>query len=245
MLTRLSLRGQLLALTLGITILMLGSVGLLTYRSASTALDQEGERVVAQLARASAGSLDPAFIRVAQEVRVLSSLPQSLTGPPATREAQLASILDAMIRAIPERYDYYAYFLPDFFPGSAAPYLWYERTATGQVTRSTLNVPGSPTFDPAQEPYEFYTKDWYQQTITATSMVWFEPYIDTGGTNLTLVSAMLPTSVDGQVVGIVGIDLKLEDLNAFVASGRVRPRRCPRRSTQAMRTGRPGLRPPA
>lgn len=65
--TRFSLRSQLLAFTLGITILILSGVGWLTYRAARTTLDLEGERFVAELVRGAAGTLDPAFIRTTSD----------------------------------------------------------------------------------------------------------------------------------------------------------------------------------
>lgn len=68
-----------------------------------------------------------------------------------------------------------------------------------------------PGFDPT-------ARGWYIEAVAKKSMVWTEPYIDTGSAKL-IVSVAMPVldSRDSQPLGVVGIDVSLDSLTDLLS----------------------------
>src|SRR3712207_9510759 len=78
------------------------------------------------------------------------------------------------------------------------------------------NIPGNPGYDPSQEVYAYETEDWYAQPVQAGRTIWTDPYVDSES-DIGMVSATTPVTVDGKLLGVTGVDISLEAIQQLVA----------------------------
>jgi anti-anti-sigma regulatory factor/HAMP domain-containing protein len=218
---KLTLRARLVILTTAISGLVLGSAALLAYQASARTVSSESQRYASQLAATAASQIDTRFVRMAEDVRMLGAMVQTLDGAPENRAARAARIAELMLAANPERFDLYLFFEPRFFPDRYYSNIWYTRSADGSIARTYVNVPEDVGYDPKKPLYDYYNQDWYIKGVDAADVLWTEPFFDESASNVTLVTAVMPARLNGQVVGTVGADLKLDDINTFV--GAIKP----------------------
>ncbi|HEU4323761.1 MAG TPA: cache domain-containing protein [Roseiflexaceae bacterium] len=221
MLNRLSLRARLVILTTLITGLVLSSAAFFAYQASARTVSSESQRYAVQLASTAADQINKRFERIIDDVHILSAMVQTLDGPPETRRERAAQIAQLMLSANPDRFDMWLFFEPRFFPDRYFANIWYIRTPDGTLTPTYVNVPEDPGYDPKQPLYDYHKQDWYKQGIVASDVVWTEPYLDEGGSDIILVTAVMSARLNGQIVGTVGSDFKLDDINTFI--GTVKP----------------------
>lgn len=59
------------------------------------------------------------------------------------------------------------------------------------------------------EGYDPTARPWYQQAVSANKLIWTDPYVDAFTGNL-IISCAAPVKKDGQLVGVLSIDLSLD-----------------------------------
>jgi sigma-B regulation protein RsbU (phosphoserine phosphatase) len=77
---------------------------------------------------------------------------------------------------------------------------------------------GLRRIDFAAEGYDYASKEWYTSPIQADQGVWIEPFFDEAG-EILMCTYALPFRRDGKVVGVVKIDISLEELQVQTRRG--------------------------
>jgi anti-anti-sigma regulatory factor/HAMP domain-containing protein len=218
---KLTLRARLVILTTLISGLVLGSAALLSYQASARTVSSESQHYAVQLASTSASQINKRFERIIDDVHILSAMVQTLDGPPQARREKAAQIAQLMLGANQDRFDMWLFFEPRFFPDRYFANIWYIRSPDGKLTPTYVNVPEDPIYDAKKPLYDYYKQDWYKLGIVAPDVVWTEPYLDEGGSDIILVTAVMSTRLNGKIVGTVGSDFKLDDISTFI--GTIKP----------------------
>jgi len=218
---KLTLRARLVILTTLISGLVLGSAALLSYQASARTVSSESQHYAVQLASTSAGQINKRFERIIDDVHILSAMVQTLDGPAQARREKAAQIAQLMLGANQDRFDIWLFFEPRFFPDRYFANIWYIRSPDGKLTPTYVNVPEDPIYDAKKPLYDYYKQDWYKLGIVAPDVVWTEPYLDEGGSDIILVTAVMSTRLNGKIVGTVGSDFKLDDISTFI--GTIKP----------------------
>lgn len=98
---------------------------------------------------------------------------------------------------------------PDFFPECGRYFSAYSYRDSDSVV--TVR----------EEPYDYYSQEWYREAYTLDKAVWVDPYEDNGGKSS--VSRMISSysvplkDKDNQIIGVISTDLSLERLSKVIS----------------------------
>ena len=92
-------------------------------------------------------------------------------------------------------------------------YLWVSKFKTGELLQNDARVYGPADLD-------FSTREWYTQVMEKQDSAATGAYVSANNDGL-LVTVASPVFVDGQIQGIVGLDLKLDTLDKMLADVKV------------------------
>ena len=92
-------------------------------------------------------------------------------------------------------------------------YLWVAKFKSGEILQNDGQVYGPADLD-------YTTREWYSLVMEKGGSVATEAYISVN-TNDLMVTVASPVFVNGQIQGIVGIDLNMENLNQLLGSVKV------------------------
>jgi len=88
---------------------------------------------------------------------------------------------------------------------------WWLRGDAGTTHRLVLNLsPADPGF------YDFVTYEWFAEVVSAGKPAIQGPYLDYAGMDKYIVTAMVPLSLDGKLIGTAGFDTEVRDLETVV-----------------------------
>jgi len=88
---------------------------------------------------------------------------------------------------------------------------WWLRGDAGATHRLVLNLsPADPGF------YDFVTYEWFAEVVSTGKPAIQGPYLDYAGMDRYIVTAMVPLSLDGVLIGTAGCDTEVRDLEAIV-----------------------------
>jgi sigma-B regulation protein RsbU (phosphoserine phosphatase) len=143
--------------------------------------------------------------RLDGDLRQLAGVARTLAGMLARRtdwtEPQLDACLREMLDADPRIFGMCVAFEPYRFQPDREDYARY-------ICRTADGVELKYLHPPAYRPYR--AGDWYRTPQREGQPSWTEPYIDTGGGDVPMVTYSVPFVRDGEFTGIVTVDLSLE-----------------------------------
>jgi len=95
---------------------------------------------------------------------------------------------------------------PDLFPDSALSHTWWTiESGTVEIARLDLD-------ESSESFYDYTSKDFFRLPTTTGQMVVTGPYVDYLGTDGYILTWAVPVFLSGTVVGTVGADVTLQDL---------------------------------
>ena len=98
-------------------------------------------------------------------------------------------------------------FVPDYYPEQGR---WFEPYALNEGGEINMKIIGSETHD-------YFQSEWYRKGLVSPEGIWSNPYLDSdgGGTVLCTYARQLKDP-NGEVVGVFGADLSLDELSALI-----------------------------
>lgn len=100
---------------------------------------------------------------------------------------------------------------PDIVDNNFGAVEWWRRSDSGSTHRLVLNL--SPT-DPGF--YDFVTYEWFAEVVSTGKPAIQGPYLDYAGMDKYILTAMVPLSLDGVLIGTAGCDTEVRDLETIV-----------------------------
>lgn len=159
------------------------------------------------LARAASDALEPVFARLA---RVAEAVAESRPpGGAGWSEAHLGEVQDLLVEVLAEDriavgFGFVA--APGQIDGEDRYMAWWQRQGERAV-RLRLN------FDPdSVDVYDYLQMEWFRPAQRLQRRVAYGPYVDYSGSELYVVTAAIPITVDGDFVGVSGVDLSVGEL---------------------------------
>jgi len=192
------------------------------YFMARTRLVARSQEAAIQQVSAVASDLSGYFGRLLQIPATLSSIDASLVGK-ADHETRILEVLAASLVGSPDVLNQYAAYEPQVIPGKDYALPVYAHSEAGGIEFVHINIPGDETYDPSQPVYEYHSDEsWYALAKREGKPVWGPPYMDTGGMNQVIVSAVSPTyDASGRFVGVAGNDVTLSHMQEVVSQVRL------------------------
>jgi PAS domain S-box-containing protein len=183
--------------TAAATVLLLTIV--LNYENRRKTVEAESNAVALDHIQNTAQNIDAYIDRVAMLPRSISARRESLTGGAKTNTM---SFLSHLLEAIPQEEAYGVYEAFEHMRFSEAQSMpWVDRKS----------LPNG-----VQVKYDYHEADWYKGAKESGSLYITEPYFDSGGSNITLVSITKPFfDSKGGLEGVAGADISLEQLRLF------------------------------
>ncbi|HVU24672.1 MAG TPA: response regulator [Opitutus sp.] len=196
--------GARLVLAIGLAgVVVVGGISYVTFRASRDALvaqvDAEGYREV----QTAANALDEAINRLSYVPRMLAAYQAGVGREP---EASLEFMLRNLLRRISSREVFGAYIAFD------AKH-WYDPQSMVWIDRTSWPVLRRPDYD-----FHDPKQDWYNGPKHTHQLYVTEPYFDEGGSNITMVSLTMPVTVNGQFLGVSGVDVPLTEIAELVKS---------------------------
>ena len=101
-------------------------------------------------------------------------------------------------------------FVPDYYPTQGR---WFEPYALNGKDGITLRNIGSASHD-------YFTSEWYSRGLDSAEGVWSNPYLDEDGAGAVLCtfSRVVLKQPEGEVAGVFGADISLEELSERIVS---------------------------
>ena len=100
---------------------------------------------------------------------------------------------------------------PDFVDNNLGAVEWWIRGDSGAPKRLVLNLsPDDPGF------YDFVTYEWFAEVVSTGKPAMQGPYLDYAGMDKYIVTAMVPLSFGGEIIGTAGCDTEIRDLETIV-----------------------------
>lgn len=88
---------------------------------------------------------------------------------------------------------------------------WWQRGDSGSTQRIVFNLsPEDPGF------YDFVTFEWFNEVVSTGKPAIQGPYLDYAGMDKYILTAMVPLSLDGVLIGTAGCDTEVRDLERVV-----------------------------
>ena len=88
---------------------------------------------------------------------------------------------------------------------------WWRRSDAGSTNRLVFNLsPNDPGF------YDFVTYEWFAEVVSTGKPAIQGPYLDYAGMDKYILTAMVPLSLDGVLIGTAGCDTEVRELETIV-----------------------------
>ncbi|MCB2185274.1 MAG: SpoIIE family protein phosphatase [Deltaproteobacteria bacterium] len=158
-----------------------------------------------QLAQAQATSLSRNLVQVSQPAADLALFWEN--GLPDSADTARRML----VRMVGDKKDIF---------GMAAAFAPGVLCAPGQKTcpYAYRSNQGIKTLDLAENYDNYLLADWYQVPALTGQPQWSEPYFDEGGGNIIMTTYSVPMIRDGQVLGVITVDVALDKLGRQVQS---------------------------
>lgn len=176
------------------------------YRQGKEQAIEQMKRHLTELAAHQASQLDKQLAAVAQVAR---STADFLTTLPPEEEDEIYRLIRRNLASNPKIFGTCVAFEPGAFrPGLArfAPYGC--RSPTGEGLR---------TIDIGTDSYDYARWDWYLLPKLLDRPAWTDPYFDEGAGDILMCTYSVPFYRDGQLKGVVTVDVLLERLRQEIA----------------------------
>lgn len=165
----------------------------------------------AELARDTSTALEPVFERL----ELLAEHIRATHRPGAWSESDLleaqSSILEELA-ADPLQVGLGFVSAPGLVDGLDRYMLWWQQQ-DGRPSRLRLNFDRSSI-----DVYDYVEMEWFQFPAGGRTRATYGPYVDYSGSELYIVTASVPLEIDGEFVGIVGVDLLFEEVERRILS---------------------------
>ena len=180
----------LLAFLVGIPLLLLLYE---SYQTGRKTLVKQMKQEALQVARLETAEMDLTF----DPPRLIADgLVRALETDPVLRPDDIRELLRRTLHEAPDIYGVAVALNPALTPLKRfAPYAFRRKGVETEI----------------QLPYEYLQRDWYQLPLKSGRGKWIKPYYGEGGEAL-MVTYVAPIRRDGQVVGMVAVDLDLDGL---------------------------------
>lgn len=159
------------------------------------------------LAQAASDALEPVFARLARVAEaVVESRPP---GGDGWSEAHLGEVQNLLVELLVEDrlavgFGFAA--APGQIDGEDRYMAWWQRQGERAV-RLRLN------FDPTSiDVYDYLQMEWFRPAQQSRRRVAYGPYVDYSGSELYVVTAAIPITVDGDFLGVSAVDLPVGEL---------------------------------
>jgi PAS domain S-box-containing protein len=178
--------------------LVIGSLSWTSFRVSRAGLIAQVDAEAFTEVRTAANAIDEAMNRLAYVPRMLAAYQAGVGHEP---EANLEFVLRNLLRRIPAREIYGTYIAFDAKTWSD-PHgmIWMDRMSWPALRRVEYDFR-----DPKQ--------DWYNGAKVSRQLHVTEPYFDSEGSDITMVSITFPVLRDGQLIGVAGIDVPLDEIS--------------------------------
>jgi serine/threonine protein kinase len=168
-------------------------------REAARQMQSERDRARLALTRQVAERLDGDLRRLAAAGQVLAA---TVAQRPDWRDGDLEGWLRTVLGQDPHIFGMSLAFEPrQFDPGRADFCLYVFRGPKGVEAKQLL----PPSYVPIYREW-----DWYKKPFQEGRALWSEPYVDTGGGDIPMVTYSGPVRRRGQVAGVLTLDLSVE-----------------------------------
>lgn len=173
-------------------------------------------------AEAIAYQLDSYYSRMLQVPATVAAVDTTLIRQ-ADHDKEISHVLTTVLLQTPGVLNQYVAYEKGVFTGRDYLLMAFTRDSSGEIVPQPANVPGAPGFDPNQPIYEYHEDpSWYRLALDAGRPVWGPPYLDAGGTNQVIVSAVSPiVDENGKQVGVAGNDVLLSYMSELVKDVRL------------------------
>jgi hypothetical protein len=100
---------------------------------------------------------------------------------------------------------------PDIVDNNVGAVEWWRRSDAGSTNRLVFNLsPNDPGF------YDFVTYEWFAEVVSTGKPAIQGPYLDYAGMDKYILTAMVPLSLDGVLIGTAGCDTEVRELESIV-----------------------------
>ena len=100
---------------------------------------------------------------------------------------------------------------PDILDNNLGAVEWWQRGDSGSTQRIVFNLsPEDPGF------YDFVTFEWFAEVVSTGKPAIQGPYLDYAGMDKYILTAMVPLSLDGVLIGTAGCDTEVRELERIV-----------------------------
>ncbi len=144
--------------------------------------------------------------RLDADLRQLATIPQvmavTLSLRPDWTADQLAAWMREALRKDSRVFGICVAFEPRQFDRQQEEFALYVCREAGGIAAKQLTL---PTYSPSYREWA-----WYQLPTTQRRAMWSEPFVDTGGGNVPMLTYSVPLERQGRIVGVVTADLSLD-----------------------------------
>jgi PAS domain S-box-containing protein len=194
--------GSRLVLAIGLaSALVIGSISLTAYQTGSTSLTAQANADAFTEVRTAATAVDEAINRLAYVPRMLAAYQAGVGREP---DPNLEFVIRNLLHRIPAREIFGTYVAFD----AKNPYdrhgmIWMDRGSWPVLRRVD---------------YDFHQPDqhWYAGPKNTRRLHLSEPFFDRGGSPLAMVSLTFPVVLNGEFIGVTGVDLPLTDIASLL-----------------------------
>ena len=183
--------------------LVIGGVSFTAFRASRTALIAQMNAEGFTEVQTAATGIDEAVNRLAYVPRMLAAYQAGVGRQP---EPQLEFIIRNLLRRIPAREIYGTYIAFDAKP-------WYDPAGMIWMDRTSWPVLRRADYD-----YHDPKVDWYEGAKSTRRLHITEPYFDQTGSNQSMVSITFPVILDGDFIGVAGVDIPVREITDLMAS---------------------------
>ncbi len=197
---------------------VLGVVGVGMYLNTSDVVETKIEEIGYAKSAEISNLIDTRFSRLLQIPVMIGTMDAAIFDQPNHRELIMAEMYQVLENE-PELLNVYIAYDREKLEGLEYAILAWMYNEDGSEIEifDDFNFPQSENYDPEQPVYDYHNDDsWYVLAKEAGKPVWGMPYFDAGGTEQLIVSAVNPIYLDGEFIGVAGIDITLENLQELI-----------------------------
>ena len=194
--------GSRLVVAIGLaSVLVIGSISLTAYRTGRTSLIAQADTDAFTEVQTAATAMDEAINRLAYVPRMLAAYQAGVGREP---DPNLEFVIRNLLHRIPAREIFGTYIAFDaknaYDPRGM---IWMDRGSWPALRRIDYD-------------YHATDQDWYAGPKNSRHLHLSEPFFDRGGSPLTMVSITFPVVVNGEFIGVTGVDLPLTDIGRLL-----------------------------